>query len=295
MDVAYSLCYSLNQGHRGLYQLYVGALQAGCLPEPGDADAELIARMMKTTTPGVGNVGVAQPNITEACDQLYSALEDICPSWPAWYTSCPLMDNVEYVTSGMAVRSLTALLLASLVIAFCAHSEVKDTISCDFMLATLQVRLFFFHIFPQFCPTRPNRRAANAIGQETVQEAKRLAPHLFHPLRAADIRLPTLGAVRCSASCDVRGCSSDSPYPMQPTRAQASTPAADSEVTGTVAARGASSGGNSSGAFCAAALPLQSSNGLLQQAVGTRLAIVGSQSAAHSSQTAAVSHRPVSD
>ena len=83
--VAYSLCLSLSKGHGGLYQLYVGALHAGCLPEPGDADAELIARMIKTTTPGVGNVGVAQPNITEACDELYSALEDICPSWPARY------------------------------------------------------------------------------------------------------------------------------------------------------------------------------------------------------------------
>ena len=154
--VAYSLCLSLSKGHGGLYQLYVGALHAGCLPEPGDADAELIARMIKTTTPGVGNVGVAQPNITEACDELYSALEDICPSWPARYTLCPLMDNVEYVTSGMAVRSWTTLLLASLVIAFCVHSEVKDTIACDFMLATVQVRLFSFIFSPnsaQLAPT----------------------------------------------------------------------------------------------------------------------------------------------
>ena len=40
------------------------------------------------------------------------------------------------------------------------------------------------------------------------------------------------------------------------------------------------SGGDSGGASCAAALPLRSGSGLLQQAVGTRLVVVGSQSAA---------------
>ena len=41
------------------------------------------------------------------------------------------------------------------------------------------------------------------------------------------------------------------------------------------------SGGDSGGASCAAAPPLRGGSGLLQQAVGTRLVIVGSQSAAH--------------
>ena len=41
------------------------------------------------------------------------------------------------------------------------------------------------------------------------------------------------------------------------------------------------SGGDSGGASCAAAPPLRSGSGLLQQAVGTRLVVVGSQSAAH--------------
>ena len=40
------------------------------------------------------------------------------------------------------------------------------------------------------------------------------------------------------------------------------------------------SGGDSGGASCAAAPPLRSGSGLLQQAVGTRLIVVGSQSAA---------------
>jgi hypothetical protein len=41
------------------------------------------------------------------------------------------------------------------------------------------------------------------------------------------------------------------------------------------------SGGDSGGASCAAAPPLRSGSGLLQQAVGTRLVVVGSQSAAY--------------